>query len=151
MIYPFACRDPPRVLGTPLHARWIPPRSGDPSTLRGSLHAQGIPPCDLPSHFGGTTSCGGRSLLPCRDPPCVSGSTSRVGITPRGLQPLRVSPPPSVDPSTLRGSLLVISLRISVVNHLLHSLASSITILCLGLQRDVTSPLGVGLVAVFVR
>ena len=55
-------------------------------------------------------------------PPRVSGSTSRVGDTPRGLRPLGVSPPRSVDPSTLGGSL-----HAQGVNHLLHSPASSIT------------------------
>ena len=33
----------------------------------------------------------------------MSGSPSRVGDTPRGLRPLGVSPPRSVDPFTLRG------------------------------------------------
>ena len=135
---PAAPRGVPSTLGGSLHARWVPPRSGDPSTHRGSLHVISlcilvVPPHVVGDHFTlvGIPLCV-RIHLACQDHP--SGPAAPQGV-----------------PSTLSGSLPVISLRISVVNHLLHSLASSITTLCLGLQRDVTSPLGVGLVAVFVR
>ena len=81
----------------------------------------------------------------------LSGSPLRVRIQLACRdQPLGPAAPQGV-PSKLRGSLHLISLHISVVNHLLHWLASSITTLCLGLQRDATSPFGVGLVVVFVR